>query len=504
MTVDDGTGPETDGADVVVVGAGPTGLLLAGDLAVAGVRVTVLEKRPAGLSNLTRAFAVHARSLEALDARGLVDELLTTGRVVRGLRVFGRVDVRLDALPGRFPFVLVTPQYEVERLLRRRAEAAGVRFRHDVEVTGLAQDDDGVTLAATGPDGPTTVRAPWVVGTDGVRSTVRRAAGIAFPGETVIRAMVLADVRVARPPHDVLTVASAGGSLGFLAPFGGGWYRFIGWDEELDPSDTGGGVGGDVGLDEVRAVARATLGDDLGMHELRFATRFAADERQATRYRADRVLLAGDAAHCHSPAGGLGMNTGLQDAANLSWRLAAVVRGVDPQVLDGYTDERYPVGRQVLTTSGALLRLATRPGPAAAAARAVLATALARVAPARRRAAATVSALGVRYPAPAGAHPAAGRRVPDLPLAPGPAGTRLAEALRAGRFVLVGPASGAPAALPPAPGEVDPGERVVVRRDDGRPATLLVRPDGYLADAAERAPAGLATAGPGAPPSSRA
>ncbi|MFE7408158.1 FAD-dependent monooxygenase, partial [Isoptericola sp. NPDC057559] len=353
MAVDGEVGAD---ADVVVVGAGPTGLLLAGDLAVAGARVTVLEKRPAGLSNLTRAFAVHARSLEALDARGLADELVTTGREVRALRVFGRVEVRLDTLPGRFPFVLVTPQYEVERLLRRRAEAAGARFRHDVEVTGLAQDDDAVTLTTTGPDGAATVRAPWVAGTDGVRSTVRRAAGVAFPGETVIRAMVLADVRVARPPQDVLTVASAGGSLGFLAPFGGGWYRFIGWDEEIDPGDTDRAVD----LDEVRAVARATLGDDLGMHELRFATRFAADERQATRYRADRVLLAGDAAHCHSPAGGLGMNTGLQDAANLSWRLAAVVRGSDADVLDGYADERYPVGTQVLRTSGALLRRATR------------------------------------------------------------------------------------------------------------------------------------------------
>ncbi|MEL7974918.1 FAD-dependent monooxygenase [Isoptericola sp. F-RaC21] len=471
-------------ADVVVVGAGPTGLLLAGDLARAGVRVMVVEKRPPGLSNLTRAFAVHARTLEALDARGLADELLTTGRRVRRVRVFGRVDLRLDALPGRFPFVLVTPQYEVERLLRRRAEDAGAVFRHGLRVTDVTQDGDGATVVAVddGGDGAAgtsaRLRAPWVVGTDGVRSTVRRAAGLPFPGETVIRAMVLADVRLARPPEDALTVASSGGALGFLAPFGGDWYRFIGWDEALDPGDDG-----PVDLDEVRAVARATLGDDHGMHELRFATRFAADERQAPRYRAGRVLLAGDAAHVHSPAGGLGMNTGLQDAANLSWRLAAVVRGADDALLDGYSAERHPVGAQVLRTSGTILRLATRPGRAAAAARAVLATLLARAAPARRRAAATVSALGVRYPAPPGAHPAAGRRVPDLPLVPGNAGRRLAEALRAGRFVLVAPATGAPANLPAAPGELDAGERIVVRRADGHGATLLVRPDGYLADA---------------------
>ncbi|MFD6137555.1 FAD-dependent monooxygenase [Isoptericola sp. NPDC060257] len=479
-------------ADVVVVGAGPTGLLLAGDLATAGARVTVLEKRPAGLSNLTRAFAVHARSLEALDARGLADELLATGRRVRSIRVFGRADVRLDTLPGRFPFVLVTPQYEVERLLRRRAEEAGALFRHGMRVADVGQDDAGASVLAVDETGdgagheggdeaagaPVRFRAAWVVGTDGVRSTVRRAAGLPFPGETVIRAMVLADVRLARPPQDALTVASSGGALGFLAPFGDDWYRFIGWDEALDP-----GHEGPVDLDEVRAVARATLGDDHGMAELRFATRFAADERQVPRYRVGRVLLAGDAAHVHSPAGGLGMNTGLQDAANLSWRLAAVVRGADDALLDGYSAERHPVGAQVLRASGTLLRLATRPGPAAAALRAAGATLLSRAAPVRRRAAGVVSALGVRYPAPPGAHPAAGRRVPDLPLVAGPSGSRLAEALREGRFVLVGPAEGAPAEVPPGPGELDVAERVVVRRADGRDPTLLVRPDGYLADA---------------------
>ncbi|MCK9793516.1 FAD-dependent monooxygenase [Isoptericola sp. 4D.3] len=466
-------------ADVVVVGAGPTGLLLAGDLATAGARVTVLEKRPAGLSNLTRAFAVHARTLEVLDARGLADELVDGGRQVRRIRLFGRVDVRLDMLPGRFPFVLVTPQFEVERLLRRRAEDAGATFRHDVRVTGLAQDEAEVALTTVDEDGAgARVRSPWVVGTDGVRSTVRRAAGVPFPGETVIQAMVLADVRLGRPPEDALTVASAGGALGFLAPFGDAWYRFIGWDEALHPDDDR-----PVDLDEVRALARSTLGDDHDMTELRFATRFAADERQAPRYRAGRVLLAGDAAHAHSPAGGLGMNTGLQDAANLSWRLSAVVRGADEGVLDGYAAERHPVGRQVLRTSGTILRVATRRGPAASALRAAAAGVLARAAPVRRRAATTVSALGVRYPAPPGAHPAAGRRVPDVALVPGGSGGRLAEALRAGRFVLVAPASGPPADVPLAPGELSAADRAVVRRADGRDTTLLVRPDGYLADA---------------------
>ncbi|MGF0116893.1 FAD-dependent monooxygenase [Promicromonospora sp. Marseille-Q5078] len=480
-------------ADVIVVGAGPTGLLLAGDLATAGVRVTVLDKRPPGLSNLTRAFAVHARSLEALDARGLADELVATGRQVTEVRLFDRLSVRLDGLASRFPYVLSTPQYEVERLLLRRAGSAGVTFRHDALVTGLTQDAAGVTVAVaegSAPGGRGTLRASWVVGADGVRSTVRDAVGIPFPGETVIRAMILADVRLTTPPPDVLTVASRDGALGFLVPFGDGWYRFIGWDGDRD-------VDAPVTLPEVRAVARATLGDDLGMHDLRYADRFAADERQAPRYRSGRVLLAGDAAHAHSPAGGLGMNTGMQDAAGLSWRLTAAVRGAAPDVLDGYEAERHPVGALVLRASGTILRLATRPGPVAAVGRSLLTEALSHLPPARRRAAATISALGVRYPAPRGAHPWAGTRVPDLPLVPGAepgaAGGRLAEALRGGRFVLVGPAAGPPADLPATPGEIDPGERVVVRRGDGRASTLLVRPDGYLADA--RSP-GAPSSGP--------
>ncbi|MFI9486375.1 FAD-dependent monooxygenase [Promicromonospora sp. NPDC052451] len=461
--------------DVIVVGAGPTGLLLAGDLATAGARVTVLEKRPAGLSNLTRAFAVHARSLEVLDARGLADELLPQGTPVRSLRLFQRLTLDLGDLPSRFGYVLIAPQYEVERLLRRRAEAAGAVFRHDTAVTGLTQDDDGVTVTAA--DG-SAVRGAYLVGTDGSRSTVREAVGIPFPGHAVIRSMVLADVRLARRPDDVLTVAAENDSLGFLAPFGDGWYRFIGWHGNRD-------VGEDVpvDLDEVRAVARATLHDDYGMTEARFLSRFHADERQAPTYRAGRVLLAGDAAHVHSPAGGLGMNTGLQDAANLGWKLAAALRlpaGARDALLGSYEAERHPVGRQVLRVSGGILRIATIPGPVAAAARRAVVGAVSHVAPVRRRAALTVSALGVAYRRPRGAHPLVGSRSRDLPLE---GGTRLAEALRAGRFVLVAPA-GAPAAdLPAALGEVDRAERVEARRTDGGATTLLVRPDGYVADA---------------------
>ncbi|MEU4362865.1 FAD-dependent monooxygenase [Promicromonospora sp. NPDC023987] len=461
--------------DVIAVGAGPTGLLLAGDLATAGARVTVLEKRPAALSNLTRAFAVHARSLEVLDARGLADELVARGRPVKSVRLFQRLTISLEDLPSRFPYVLVAPQYEVERLLRRRAEEAGAEFRYDTEVTSLTQDDESVTVSAA--DG-SRLRARYLVGTDGARSTVRGAVGIPFPGKAVIRSMVLADVRLAREPADTLTVAAANDSLGFIAPFGDGWYRFIGWHGNRD-------VGEDepVGLDEVRSIARATLGDDFGMTEPRFLSRFHSDERQAPTYRSGRVLLAGDAAHVHSPAGGLGMNTGMQDAANLGWKLAAVLRlpdGAGAELLDSYEAERHPVGKQVLRASGGILRAATSRGPVAKVASAVGVGIVSRAAPIRRRAAGFISALGVAYPRPRGAHPLVGTRARDLPLA---GGTRLAETLRAGRFVLVAPA-GAPAPdLPAALGEVDPAERVVTRRADGGATALLIRPDGYVAAA---------------------
>jgi 2-polyprenyl-6-methoxyphenol hydroxylase-like FAD-dependent oxidoreductase len=461
--------------DVIVVGAGPTGLLLAGDLATAGTRVTVLEKRPAELSNLTRAFAVHARSLEVLDARGLADELVAKGRPVRSVQLFQRLTINLADLPSRFAYVLVAPQYEVERLLRRRAEEAGAVFRYDTEVTSLTQDGTGV--AVTTADG-SHLRGAYLVGTDGARSTVRDAVGIPFPGRAVIRSMVLADVRLAREPADTLTVAAENESLGFIAPFGDGWYRFIGWHGNRDVSEDE-----PVDLDEVRSIARATLRDDFGMTEARFLSRFHADERQAPTYRSGRVLLAGDAAHVHSPAGGLGMNTGMQDAANLGWKLAAALRlpdGAGAELLDSYEAERHPVGRQVLRASGGILRAATSRGPVATVAGTIGVGIVSRAAPIRRRAAGFISALGIAYPRPRGAHPLVGTRARDLPLA---GGSRLAEALRAGRFVLVAAAGSSAPDLPAAFGEVDPAERILTRRADGGATALLVRPDGYVAAA---------------------
>ncbi|MFI9005336.1 FAD-dependent monooxygenase [Streptomyces sp. NPDC053541] len=463
-------------ADVLVVGAGPTGLLFAGDLATAGLRVTLVERRPAGRSNLTRAFAVHARTLEQLDARGLADELIATGTPISDVQFFGRLSLTLSRLRTRFPFLLITPQYEVERLLERRARAAGVDFRHGTELHALRQDAHSVTAELTGPDGadgPVTVRARYLVGTDGLRSAVRSALGLPFPGVSVIRSMVLADVRLDEEPQRLMTVAASpdGDAFAFIAPFGDGWYRVMGWDRHHHVADDE-----PVDLDEIRDIARRALGRDYGMHDARWISRFHSDERQAPAYRAGRVFLAGDAAHVHSPAGGQGMNTGLQDAANLSWRLTAVLRGTarDPEaLLDGYQAERHPVGARVLRSSGAIIRLAMAHTPLQRAAR-DLATLLVRTArPVADRAIGQISGIGIAYGPRT-------HRVPDVKLREG----RLYELLRAGRFVLITPERPEGTATPPLPETAPVTADAPVHATWANPArreTLLVRPDGYTA-----------------------
>ncbi|MBL0885776.1 FAD-dependent oxidoreductase [Myceligenerans indicum] len=481
----------TTDADVVVVGAGPTGLLLAGDLAAAGVRTILVERRPRQISNLSRAFAVHARALEQLDAREVAEPVIARGQVIQDLRLLNRFSLDLSVLPSRFPQVVAVPQYEVERVLLQRAEAAGVGFAYDTELQGLDQDNDGVTLRVGGPDGPRTLRARYVVGCDGHHSAVRGLVGLPFPGSAVIRSMVLADVRLGEPPSDVLTVAVRDESFCFIAPFGDGYHRVIGWRYGRDvPEDT------PLDLDEVRGTIRAAFGTDFGMVDARWTSRFHSDERQAPHYRVGRVFVAGDAAHVHSPAGGQGMNTGLQDAANLSWKLAQVATGqvsgeAAETLLDTYESERHPVGTMVLRTSGALVRAARGKGFVSRALGVLVVGVIGRLPPARVRVMGMISGIGIAYPRPRGAHRLVGRRAPDLPLVPGRSGgaTRLYEALRGGGFVLVRGSGDGAAGVRPAPADPPPGSRygvwarhaVEVCRADGEATTVLVRPDGYVA-----------------------
>ncbi|MFC8432534.1 FAD-dependent monooxygenase [Streptomyces sp. NPDC057253] len=462
-------------APVIVVGSGPTGLLLASDLAAAGVSVTLVEKRPHRISNLSRAFVLHARTLEQLDARGLADGLEALGQRLDKLRLFGSLTIDLADLPSRFNHLLVLPQYEVEKALERRAVEAGVDFRYETEVTGLGQDADGVTVGVRTSDGTTeSLRAAYVVGADGMRSVVRDAIGLPFPGRSVIRSVVLADVRLAEQPETLLTVNTVGDAFAFLAPFGDGYHRVIAWNRAHDVPDSE-----PLDLDEIREVTRLALGRDFGMHDARWMSRFHSDERQAPAYRVGRVFLAGDAAHVHTPAGGQGMNTGLQDAANLSWKLAQVAGGhAGPELLDTYQSERHPVGKAVLRSSGGIVRLAMAKRPWELALRAALTTVLGHVAPARRRMLGQLTGIGYRYPAPRTAHPLTGTRAPDVPLADG---GRLHESLRTGHFILITPTP------------IDPGPRkdrlTVERWASGRGTTVLVRPDGYVAWAAEGADA---------------
>ncbi|PRY02263.1 FAD-dependent monooxygenase [Allonocardiopsis opalescens] len=454
--------------DVLIVGAGPTGLALAGELAAAGVSCAVLERRTAE-SNLTRAFAVHARTLEYLDMRGMGDELAATGAHVPGPRLFGSVNARLSLVKSRYNYLLITPQYQTEALLERWVRGLGVPIVSGAEVTGLDQDGDGVRVRVRTAEGKEeTWETGYLAGTDGVHSTVRSALGLPFPGRSAIRSLMLADVRLPEPPAAPVLLDGNQAGLVFIAPFGDGWYRVITWDRDNQPAD-------DAPLDfeQVRVSVRDVLGTDLGMREPRWISRFHSDERQVPHYRVGRVLLAGDAAHCHSPAGGQGMNIGIQDAANLGWKLAATVRGQAPTgLLDSYHDERHPVGRAVLRGSGALLRSITIPSPAVRAVRNRAIETVLNLSPAHRRLAELVSGIGTRYPAPRGAHPAVGRRAPDVPLA---GGGRLYEVLRAVRFVLLGPD----------PAELD----AAVRGWDDRVVTaataggdwILVRPDGYTA-----------------------
>lgn len=314
-----------------------------------------------------------------------------------------------------------------------------------------------------------------------MRSPVRNALGLPFPGKSVIRSMVLADVRLTEQPPDLLTVSGGGEAFAFVAPFGDGWHRVMGWHYAHQAADSD-----PVDLEELREITRLALGTDYGMHDARWISRFHSDERQTPSYRTGRVFLAGDAAHVHSPAGGQGMNTGLQDAANLSWKLAAVLRGhsADPEaLLDSYHAERHPVGTRVLRSSGALVRLAMARTPLQRTVRTIVAKVLSTIRPASDKAIGLVSGISIAYPAPRGAHPLTAKRAPDLSLREG----RLHQLLRDGTFVLVTPTDAATPASPAA--------LVHAHWRGDRTTTLLVRPDGYIAWASDHAdPAALQAA----------
>jgi 2-polyprenyl-6-methoxyphenol hydroxylase-like FAD-dependent oxidoreductase len=458
---------------VVVVGAGPTGLALAGELAMAGVRCTVLERR-ATESNVTRAFAVHARTLELLDSRGMADELLRHGVALREIQGLPGTTLDLSELDSRFPVMLIAPQSATETLLEERATRLGVDILRGTEIVGLHQDATMVQVEVRGPGGAETMTADYLVGCDGAHSRVRDLVGIGFTGEEYATHIILADVPIAEPPAEALFGRTSGDGLVVVVPFGDGWFRVILWDRRREdvPLDQ------PVTADEVRDGMRRIAGTDMGMGVPRWSSRFLSERRQAERYRAGRVFLAGDAAHVHSPLGGQGMNTGIGDAMNLGWKLAAEISGTAPDwLLDSYQVERHRVGAQVLALTDRFNAMVLSSSRVGAWLRPLLMRAVLKVGPTRRRMLGMLSQLGIRYPSGRGDHRLAGRPVRDLATE----GGRLYEVLRSGRFVLLREADGTDLAEPWA------GRIVSVRpTTPGQPAVQLIRPDGYVAWAADR------------------
>jgi 2-polyprenyl-6-methoxyphenol hydroxylase-like FAD-dependent oxidoreductase len=453
--------------DVLVVGAGPTGLIAAGDLARAGRSVTVLERWPAENPS-SRAFATMARTLEVLDARGVAADVLARGHHAPGVRLFAGARVDLTHLDSAYPFVLVTPQANVDAAVRRYALAEGADIRRGIEVVALGQDPDGVTVTARPKDDGNprhrhTWRARYVIGADGAHSTVRTLVGADFPGKTVLSSVVLADIKLADGPSDGgLTVATTGDEFAFLAPYNrhdpdGSWYRAMVWDRDHQVPDTE-----PVDDNEIMDILARAMQTDFGVLDIGWKSRFHCDERQVEQYRHGRVFLAGDAAHVHSPMGGQGMNTGIQDAANLAWKIDAVLDGADDGLLDTYHEERHPIGQRVLLQSGLIARAVTLHPRPARWLRNMLAPRLLRIRKVRDVVAGSFAGTTLRY----GRGGLVGTRATQIPLVEG----RLTELQRTGEFVFVREHGAAPVETPAV---------VQAERADGGPA-VLVRPDGYI------------------------
>ncbi|GAA2324848.1 monooxygenase [Streptomyces kunmingensis] len=425
--------------DVIVVGAGPTGLMLGCELALAGVQVRIVERRAEATQN-SRALTLHPRSLELMDMRGLASRFLSSGRTVPGWH-YANLPTRLDfsALDSRHGHTLFLAQARTEALLEERARELGVRIDRGHEVLGLTQDDTGVSVDLRDSDGQAvTCRARYVVGCDGGRSVVRQAATIGFSGTDETLTGVLGDFAVTDASPEVLDAARANGVL--AVPLEAGLTRFV----YIDPERMRTPAAEPVTLEEFRSSLSRICGHDCGVAEPRWLSRFGNTTRLADRYRSGRVLVAGDAAHIHFPAAGQGLNTGLQDAMNLGWKLAAVVNGWAPAgLLDSYEDERRPVGQavtqdtevQLLLAELALVPQYQRPGTALR----TLFDELLGIQEVNRLLAGRVSALSTAYASPLeGTHPLVGRRMPDIGLSTADAeNTRVYELLAAGHFVLI-------------------------------------------------------------------
>lgn len=481
-----------EAADVVIAGAGPNGLLLACELALAGVRPVVLDRLP-GPSDEPKANGLVGQIIRQLDMRGLYHVFGGDDGPPKPAYGWMFAGIGLDFLDieDNPMHALLIQQPRVVRLLEKRARDLGVDVRWGHTLTALRQDTDSVGLTVVTPDRAYRLDAGYLVGADGGRSTVRKQAGIGFPGHTSPVVSRLAHVYL---PDELLVPGRGYEIPGFgLLPFGHNRFdqgTVIAFPIDPDRPLLGtveygwtlGSADGPMTLDELRDGLRRILGVDVplepprkpGPHALRRLD--GINSRQADRYRVGRILLLGDAAHVHSPMGGPGLNLGMQDAVNLGWKLAAEVGGWAPDgLLDSYESERYPVGERVMMHSQAQLALAA-PGPEVEALRALFGELVSQPAVSRHLAH-LLAGSDVRYDVGDG-HVLSGRMVPDLVLDDG---RRVVELLRDARPVLVGASDAAGAVAEAWTDRVD----FIAGTISGGPAAMLVRPDGYVAWAAD-------------------
>ncbi len=483
---------------VVIAGGGPTGLMLAGELALAGVDVAIVERRDSQDLPGSRAGGLLSRTIEVLDQRGIADRFLSEGQVTQ-VGQFAGVRLDISDFPTRHPYGLGLWQKHIERILAGWVDELEVPILRGREVTGFAQDDTGVDVEVS--DGES-LRAQYLVGCDGGRSLMRKAAGIEFPGWDPTTSALIAEVEMAEEPElGIRRDARGTHALGRVE------YEIR--DGEVVYADRG-PVGVMVTEPHVEATSEPTLrdlsealvvvyGTDYGVHSPTFISRFTDMTRQAAAYRDRRVLLAGDAAHVHAPDGGQGLNTGVQDAVNLGWKLAQAVKRTSPEsLLDTYHAERHPVAARVLRITMALVAL-RRPDERTKALGETIAELLTSDEP-RRRLAATMSGLDIHYDLGEG-HPLLGRRMPDLDLVTAEGPLRVFTLLHAARPVLLD--LGEPGAF-----DITPwADRVQVVDATyagawelpalgavTAPTAVLIRPDGYVAWVGDPTQLGLADA----------
>ena len=476
----------TNDCQVLIVGAGPTGLVLACELLTRGIGIRIIDKGD-GVARQSRALGVHARTLEVFDMMGLAERFDAQGQVVRRFHLYadGRTLVRLDLARNgsAFGYMLDVPQDVTEIILRDRVCELGGRVDHGTELTGLSADPGGVTATVSGPGGAVaTIAADYVVGADGAHSRVRADLGLDFPGHPYTQDWLLADVLLAwdRPEDEMHAFFRRDGRPLIAMPMREHRWRVIlpyaGDRDRQAPT-----------LEEIQRHVGERAPEPVPVSDPTWLATFRCQRRSTHTYRLGRVMLAGDAVHIHSPAGGQGMNTGIMDAHNLAWKLALVASGGAPDaLLDSYGAERGPVARDVLALTHALVTLGTvtRPGPRAA--RNVLVPLAGRLAPVQRRAVRRLSHIGVAYPSSpltrrgrirTGIRP--GQRMPDLEVTDGERRFRLHSGIRQRAHVL----------LLGGQDDVPPGlcrwlDRMIVVRAAGRaPArrVYLLRPDGYVA-----------------------